>query len=151
MGDRIDVHYRLQRKDVDLVVETAERLGISRTDLVATAVRVYAAATSSDGCEVLVVNRNEWPLIRLEINRIGLNLNQGVAALNRCAKVLREAREYGYWSDDEIRGVGLSMREAADGIGALRGELTTLSRAVDRASGMPTVVAAKGRQRHARP
>ncbi|MEE1044352.1 MAG: hypothetical protein UHI81_08085 [Olegusella sp.] len=151
MSDRIDVHYRLPQKDADLVAETAGRLGISKTDLVSTAVRAYAAATSDNGCEVLVVNRNEWPLIRLEINRIGLNLNQGVTALNRCAKVLREAREYGYWSKDEIRGVGLSMREAADGIGALRGELTVLSKAVDRASGMPTVIAAKGRQRHARP
>ena len=151
MGDRIDVHYRIPREDAALVSETADRLGMSKTDLVATAVRVYAVATSGNGSEVLVVDTTEWLRIRMEMNRIGLNLNQGVTALNRCAKVLREAREYGYWSEDEIRGVGETMRDAADGINALRGELTTLYKAVDEAAGMPTVVAAKGRPRHARP
>lgn len=151
MGDRVNVHYRIPQKDADLVTETAKRLGLSKTDLVATAVRVYAAATSGNASEILVVDSNEWLRIRMEMNRIGLNLNQGVTALNRCAKVLREAREYGYWSADEIRGVGETMREAADGINSLRGELTVLYKAVDKASGMPTVVAAKGRPRHARP
>ena len=145
---RIDL--RTTVEDYETFVKAARLKGTSLSAFLVTAGRALAIAGESGAGTVLVVDDREWLRIRLEINRIGLNLNQGVTALNRCAKVLREAREYGYWSEDEIRGVGLSMREAADGINALRSELTVLYKAVDKASGMPTVVAAKGRPRHAR-
>lgn len=146
---RIDL--RTTVEDYETFVKAARLKGTSLSAFLVTAGRALAIAVESGAGTVLVVDDREWLRIRLEINRIGLNLNQGVTALNRCAKVLREAREYGYWSADEIRGVGETMREAADGINSLRGELTVLYKAVDKAAGMPAVVAAKGRPRHARP
>ena len=146
---RIDL--RTTVEDYETFVKAARLKGTSLSAFLVTAGRALAIASESGAGTVLVVDDREWLRIRLEINRIGLNLNQGVTALHRCAKVLREAREYGYWSADEMRGVGETMREAADGINSLRGELTVLYKAVDKAAGMPAVVAAKGRPRHARP
>jgi hypothetical protein len=136
------IQIRLTEEEFARLRDDAEGLGTTMSDLVRTSVEVVERVAEDDGRvpDVILVDTLAMMRIDLELNRWGVNFNQGVHAFNTCAKVLIEGKERDWWTGNEISYVARQLQDARTAFVDADAGLNEVAKRIDELEGRALVV-----------
>lgn len=133
---------RLSDLELAAVDKCAKSLGISKSELCRLGLAILndvveSESNSSDVCindihKVVVVDLNTIGLVRSELNKIGVNLNQAVRAINTIAKTIKE--DSSEIPQEEARALVGFANEAEHGLNRFSTDFTRVRKVINRIS-----------------
>lgn len=87
-----DFHIRMTPEERANIDETAEKCGLTRSDLIRLLAQLPASEIHGSNVRLVVVDAKEISRIHKEMRRFGTNLNQATHALNSISYYLRNGR-----------------------------------------------------------
>lgn len=125
MDKMVMAGFRLERTDGAWLKEHANATGMSVSVYLRQLVRLARATDGALG-EATIFERHTQHLICRELRRQGVNLNQGVHALNTIAMHLERGRGTGDWMRELFERAELALNMASDAQGYIESLIKTL-------------------------
>ncbi len=126
MDTMVMVGFRLERSDGAWLTERANATGLSVSVYLRQLVRLARATDDALG-EAALFERHTQHLIFRELRRQGVNLNQGVHALNTIAMQLERGRSTGDWMRELFERASLALDMATDAHDDIESTIETLN------------------------